>query len=295
MTTTPAANLAAPPAAETDAGVEATLTGYFSSPHWKEFLQMLESGDHIRHAHAYYNSVFDPQSIAYLLTLYFKAYGRPLDRRIKILPITETFLNVYNVQPAGLCHWEFFLNYTPGVLLRPHDGYGARGAHSTEFWDDAYMAEYYGKFAFKDIGASERADADAYFRSDAFVTNLLINIDEFGGVIHSHALVECSLHPEQLIGIGAEHLERRGWKIIRATSIVFNNFGMDVGKLTYLLKEPEIVIELEWHFNPEVTIRPGALPHFRVATSQTLTRLMASRPYVSFDRAMAARVVEAVL
>ena len=272
-----------------------TLTEYFSSSHWKDYLATLQSGLHIRHAHAYYNSAFHPQSIAYLMHVYFQRAGRPLERKIKILPVTETFLNVYNIQPKGLCHWEFFMNYAPDILLRPHDGYGARGANSTEFWDDAFMQDWYSRFELKDIGTSERADADAYFRSSAFQNNLLINIDDFGGVIHSHALVESSLHPEQLLPIGAEHIERKGWEIIRGVSVVFNNFGLDIGKLTYLLKKPEIVIEVEWHYNPEVTIRAASIPHFRVATSHNLSRLLSMRPYVAFDRAMAERVVDAVL
>lgn len=278
-----------------DSTIFDTLVAYFSSTHWRDYLGTLESGPHIRHAHAYYNSAFDPQSIAYLMHVYFQRYGRPLERKIKILPVTETFLNVYNIQPKGLCHWEFFMNYAPDILLLPHDGYGARGAHSTEFWDDAFMEQWYSRFSFKDIGSSERADADAYFRSPAFQNNLLINIDDFGGVIHSHALVESSLHPEQLLPIGAAHIERKGWEIIRAVSVVFNNFGLDIGKLTYLLKKPEIVIEVEWHYNPEVTIRAASIPHFRVATSHNLSRLLSMRPYVAFDRAMAAKVVDAVL
>jgi hypothetical protein len=278
----------------TDDEVRETLQTYFSGEHWKGFLTKLESGPHIRHAHAYYNSVFSPHSMAYFLTKYFDKYGLPLDRRIKILPVTEDFLNVYNVQPKGLCHWEFFLDYTPGVLLQPHDTYGARGAHSVEFWDDAFMENYYTNFALKSIGSSERADADAYFESAAFVENLLINIDEFGGVVHSHALIETSLHPEELVKIGAEHIERRGFSLIRATSVVFNNFGLDIGKMTFLLEKPEIVIEVEWHYNPNITIRPGVLPYFRVSRAENLSRILQSRPYTTFSRHLADDVVESL-
>jgi hypothetical protein len=96
---------------------------------------------------------------------------------------------------------------------------------------------------------SERKDADSYFQSKAWNDNLLVLIDDFGSIIHSHALVESSLDPEQLIKIGEEHIRRKGLELIRSTSIVFNSYGIDIGKLVYLLTKPEIVVEPEWHFN----------------------------------------------
>ncbi len=266
--------------------IEDALVAHFSSPHWRDFIKGLESGPHVRHAHAYTQSQFDPRSMALFLSHYFHRFDRPLQRRIKVLPVTDDFMDVYNVHPSGQCHWELFLNWTPGTLLEPQQAYGARGAHALEFWDDAYMATYYKQFEFRPIGRAERRDADDYFRSKAWTDNLLINIDDFGGVIHTHALVNCSLHPEELIRIGAEHIERRGWQIAKHLSIVFNVYGMDMGKLTYLLKKPEIVIELEWHYDPEVTINAASIPHYRVATASRLNDLLHMRPYVSFGRAI---------
>jgi hypothetical protein len=278
------------PPSETD--VEEALVQHFSSQHWADFIKGLEAGPHVRHAHAYCQSSMDPRAMALFLTAYFHRFDRPLQRRIKILPVTDDFLDVYNVHPKGHPHWEMFLNWTPGTLLKPQEAYGARGAHAIEFWDDAYMDAYYGQFRFRDIDAPERKDCDDYFSSPAWVNNLLINIDDFGGVIHSHALVECSLHPEQLVKIGAEYIERRGWRIAKHLSIVFNVYGMDIGKLTYLLRKPEIVIELEWHYNPEVAIKAATIPHFRVATAARLNDLIHVRPYVSFGREVIDRVLK---
>lgn len=274
-----------------DDQIEATLVDYFSSDHWRRFINGLELGPHVRHAHIYFQSQLDPRAMGLFLTRYFDHFDRPLQRRIKVLPITDDFLDVYNVHPKGHPHWEMFLNWTPGTILQPQEAYGARGAHSIEYWDDAYMERYYSQFAFRDIGPAERAAADAYFRSKAWSDNLLINIDDLGGVIHSHALVESSLHPEQLIEIGAEHLRRRGWEIAKQLSIVFNVYGMDMGKLTYLLRKPEIVIELEWHFNPEVMIEAASIPYFRIATARRLGDLLHMRPYASFGRDLIDRVL----
>jgi hypothetical protein len=132
--------------------------------------------------------------------------------------------------------------------------------------------------AFKPIGISERKDADNYFQSKAWNDNLLVLIVDFGGIIHSHALVESSLDPEQLIKIGEEHIRRKGLELIRSTSIVFNSYGMDIGKLVYLLTKPEIVVVPEWHFNPEVTIKAASIPYFRLATSSRLNELLQIRP-----------------
>jgi hypothetical protein len=53
---------------------------------------------------------------------------------------------------------------------------------------------------------------------------------------------------------------------------------MDIGKLVYLLTKPQIVVELEWHFNPEVTIKAASIPYFRLATSSRLNELLQVRP-----------------
>ena len=108
--------------------VEDSLVEFFSSAHWTDYVRKLESGPHIRHAHIYNDGVVDPRSIARLLTFYFQKFDRSLQRRIKILPLNEDFMNVYNVHPKGQCHWEFFINYAPEVLVRPADAFSARAA-----------------------------------------------------------------------------------------------------------------------------------------------------------------------
>jgi hypothetical protein len=271
--------------------VEDSLVEFFSSAHWTDYVRKLESGPHIRHAHIYNDGVVDPRSIARLLTFYFQKFDRSLQRRIKILPLNEDFMNVYNVHPKGQCHWEFFINYAPEVLVRPADAFSARAAHAAEFWDDAYMENYYKKFAFKDIGRSEKSEVETYFASKAWKENLLINIDEFGDVIHTHALVESSLHPEQLLKLGVAYFEKIGWTLTKGISVLFNNYGLEIGKLTYLLSKPEVVIEIEWHYNPEVTIREGAMPYFRISSAEKRSALLKTRPYVSFGQDMVERVI----
>ena len=91
-------------------------------------------------------------------------------------------------------------------------------------------------------------------------------------------LSKASWTRKQLIKIGEEHIGRKGLELIRSTSIVFNSYGMDIGKLVYLLTKPQIVVELEWHFNPEVTIKAASIPYFRLATSSRLNELLQVRP-----------------
>ena len=276
----------------TDVEIEKALVDYFSGEHWAGFIQGLEAGPHVRHAHVYNDGLLHPSCIARFLTFYFARFQRPLLRKIKILPLAEDFMNVYNVQPKGQCHWEFFLNYTPGVLLRPAEKFNARATHAVEFWDDEYMENFYRRFSFKSIGQSELADTDTYFNSFGWKRNLLINIDEFGDVIHTHALIESSLHPEELVKVGQNHLEKIGWKIERGISVVFNNFGWEIGKLTYLVSKPEVVIEIEWHYNPKVTIKEGAVPYFRVSSAEKRRALLGSREYVEFGQDMVERVID---
>jgi hypothetical protein len=63
-----------------------------------------------------------------------------------------------------------------------------------------------------------------------------------------------------LIKIGEEHIRRKGLELIRSTSIVFNSYGMDIGKLVYLLTKPEIFVEPEWHSIPKSPSRPRRFP-----------------------------------
>ena len=81
-----------------------------------------------------------------------------------------------------------------------------------------------------------------------------------------------------MIKIGEEHIRRKGLELIRSTSIVFNSYGRDIGKLVFLLTKPEIVVVPEWHFNPEVTIKAASIPYFRLATSSRLNELLQIRP-----------------
>jgi hypothetical protein len=117
-------------------------------------------------------------------------------------------------------------------------------------------------------------------------------LDDFGGVIHTHALCETCLHPEQLMPLIEEHWARRGWLLSKSVSVVFNSYGLDIGKLVFLLKKPEIVVELEWHFNPEVTIRPASTPFFRIATAASLSGILRSRQFVSFGPDTTERVLD---
>lgn len=99
--------------------IASEVTSYFKSDHWKGFVETLSRGEVIRHAHIYLESLLNPFDLAIIIEEYFKKINLPLERGTKILPIKAELLNIYNIKPKGMAHFEFFLRYNPLTILAP--------------------------------------------------------------------------------------------------------------------------------------------------------------------------------
>lgn len=251
---------------------------YFFSPHWQDFVKELERGDEVRHAHIYVDSILPPEAIARLVRTYFEAAGRPLQRQIRFLSHGRGFANVYNVHPAGMCHFEVMVRFNDQVVLEPMPPELTREGRNAEYWDDAFMERFYDQFTFRPMGREEEEEVRAYFRSDAWKSGYACMTYEDRNV-HSHNIVETSLHPEDILPLGLEAIRARGWDVGKAVSVVFNVRGADIGKITYLLSRPEIVLELEWEYNPHVIIRPAVEPISRIIHERDVRRDLDGIPY----------------
>jgi hypothetical protein len=100
---------------------------------------------------------------------------------------------------------------------------------------------------------------------------------------HAHSLVETSIHPEIIQEFAIKAIETKGWEVSKSVSIVYGMRNFDFGKLTILVKKPEIMLELEWDYNPNVSIRAGAEPLIIVQTQETLTDCMSGLNYIKLD------------
>lgn len=264
--------------------VREEIARYFESSAWLGAMKTMERGrSDVVHAHIYADSILHPHSIRDVVHAYFRAKGRTIERKIKFLSHGHGQLNVYYIQPEGMCHFEIFPRFTTDTVLEPMDPRSARGGKSFDHWDVAFMKNYYKRFDFRPMGNAERSATADYFKSAAWERLYAVMYFENERSVHCHAIVDTSLHPEDILPIGQAAIEARGWKVDRGVSVVFGVNGYDQGKITYLVREPEIVLELEWIHNKEKIIEPAVVPVARITTTDMVDRDMVGLPYVHLD------------
>jgi hypothetical protein len=182
-------------------------------------------------------------------------------------------------------HCELIMRFNQNHILAP------RAGNSVEVWDEAFMKRYYAGFDFKaKVTGQDEKDLRAYF--DSANWKLQANFMLGGNNRHAHSLVETSIHPEVVQKYLVKSMKERGWEIGKSVSIVYNNKGMDFGKITTLLKKPEIMLELEWVFNPEVNIKPGAESMVLTTTLEDLHKCMSGLDYIRLDDSAVDEVIE---
>jgi hypothetical protein len=264
--------------------VRESVARYFASPAWTTGIETMARGrEAVMHAHVYADSILHPQSVQRVVEKYFEARGIASERKVKLLSHGKGYTNVYYIQPKGMCHFEVFLRFNTDVALGPMDSSAARGGKTFEYWSPEFMEGYYRKFDFRPMGPSETKEVESYFHSSHWKGIYGVMYYDNERAVHSHCIIDTSLHPEEIKKIGCAAIEARGWEIDRAVSIVFNVNGLDQGKITFLLKKPEIVLELEWQYRKDVVILPGQPSVARVTTTDMVERDMAGVPYVALN------------
>lgn len=264
---------------------------YFKSEHWKQVDQVLAKGEDVYHAHIYADSILAPPPVARIIKSYFDIRGYPLQRKILIIPNGRDVADLYGIHPKGCAHFELFLQYSDQVVLEPAaDPF--RGKKNVEWWDKKFMEEYYKQFRFREFGSLEEKQVVSYFKSKEWEMSYLIMAA--GRNLHSHTLVKTGIHPEILLKYGVAAIEAKGWKVERATSIVFGMKGLDRGKVTYLLRQPEMILELEWDFDPNTVIEPGPMPIYRIYDEDLLLKDTAHCNYFVLDQSQVNEIINAL-
>ena len=264
---------------------------YFSSPHWLDFLKVLSRGQEVRHAHLYLDSCLTPAELGAVVEAYLEKHDIPIQRALKYLPITPDMLNVYNVMPKGMCHFELFLRYNPDVIIAPMPAKYSREKKNASFWDDAFMQDYYKQYDFKPITPAAEQDIRNYFWGNDFRYCYRMMIDEYRALIHSHGLIETSFHPEELILYAVESFRELGVTVQKAVSVVFHCAGKDLPKMVFLLGAPETSVEIEWHYNPNVTIKPVEPRLYRIADSDMMEHYIKARERLSLSAESVAKII----
>lgn len=265
------------------------VVNFFESESWQELMRQMKRGKEVRHAHAYAMSLLHPEPLLKVVEEYFKAQGLPLQRKIYLLPPGNIFgmTDIYNIHPhPEWGHCELIMRFSQDHILSPRTA-----GKSVEVWDDAYMKRHYAKYDFKTtVTRQDEKDLWAYFNSAdwKWQSNFMLG----GNNRHAHTLVETSIHPEIVQKYLVKSLEAKGWEVAKSVSVIYNNKGMDFGKITTLLRKPEIMLELEWEFNAGVSIKPGAEPMILKTTLEDLRNCMAGLDYIRLDDSAVDEIVE---
>lgn len=230
------------------------IAAYFRSEQWNQTMETLEKGREIRHMHVYAHSILHPHDMAKVIQGYFAKKGYQLQRKIGFLGHGKGLSNIYYIHPRqDMAHFELFLTYDSNVAIEPADPNNTRAGSNLEYWEDDFMENYYSKYEFRQPEPEEKPIIIDYFRSHHWQQSYEFMTSEG---THCHVPVRTSIHPETLAQYGRAAIEAKGWSISKVDSVVYSMKGYDQGKITYLLSSPEIVLELDWEFDPQTVIEP---------------------------------------
>lgn len=271
------------------------VASYFRSEHWKRAVEVLSITDEpIYHAHVYIETQIHPMSLEEIVKGYFKKTGRPVHRKIEIFTSGQVADSgsIHGIEPEGMPHFDLLWKYSPSTILGP-----APRAENVEYWGQTFMNEFYTKYPFKqELTAQLSADIDAYFESAAFKKYCELN--EHPDVVHIHANVETSVHPDQIRAAALKAMRERGWDIEEAVPVAFQMRGQMHGKIVFIGNKPEKIFDIAWSFNPAVTLIPSTRywlttedPTYDARTMRELPLLLKRDPY----RLLSIRQIEAAI
>lgn len=272
-----------------------TVASYFRSEHWNRALEVLSIKDEpIYHAHVYVETQIHPMSLEEIIKGYFQKTGRPVHRKIEIFTSGQVADSgsIHGIEPEGMPHFDFLWKYSPSAILGP-----APRAQNVEYWGQTYMDGFYKKYPFqKDLTAEQHAEIGAYFESAAF--RKYCELNEHPDVVHIHANVETSVHPDLIRTAALEAMKKRGWEIEEAVPVAFQMRGQMHGKIVFIGNTPEKIFDIAWCFNPAVTLIPSTRywlttedPTYDARTMRELPLLLKRDPY----RILSIRQIEAVI
>lgn len=267
--------------------IQRELANFYKSDFWCSFLDQIELKKGVRHAHLSVDSSIHPANLLYLTRAYFAKHEEPLRRSIWLTSEGPGFANCYYIAPETRCHFEIMQRYNPEVVIEPMPPEEAIGGKNIDIWDDAYMADYYKNFEFRAVDDAAAAQIDAFFDSSHWHRLLELMVYNVQRNKHGHLVAKIGVHPEEVAKRGLAALRKRGWVVDRAVDITFRG---DVGgaltsenfeykKITFLLQQPETVLEIEWEYDPSVVIEARPYDVTRLLTIDNIQKDLGAVPY----------------
>jgi hypothetical protein len=272
-----------------------TIAAYFRSEHWNKVIEVLSiTEEPVYHAHAYVETQIHPMSLEEIVKGYFEKTGRPVHRKIELFTSGQVADSgsIHGIEPHGMPHFDLLWKYSPTALLAP-----AKREHNVEYWGKSYMDDFYKKYPFKtELNAEEQAELEAYFETAAF--RKYCELNEHPDVVHIHANVETSAHPDLIRAAALKAMAKRGWDVVEAVPVAFQMRGQMHGKVVFIGNTPEKIFDIAWAFNPAVTLIPSTRywlttenPTYDARTMHELPLLLKRDPY----RLLSLKEIEAVI
>jgi hypothetical protein len=271
------------------------VSSYFRSTQWKHLMEVLSKTDEpIYHVHAYVETQIHPMSLEEIVKGYFAKIGRPVHRKIEIFTSGQVADSgsIHGIEPQGMPHFDLLWKYSTTDLIAP-----AHRPENVEYWGQRYMDEFYTKYTFKtSLSETEQAELEAYFDSPTWMKYCELN--EHRDVVHIHANVETSAHPNIIREAALKAMKKRGWEIEEAVPVAFQMRGQMHGKIVFLGRTPEKIFDIAWAYNPAVTLIPSTRywlttedPTYDARTMHELPLLLKRDPY----RLLSLREIEAIV
>lgn len=271
------------------------VSTYFRGEDWRRAVDVLhERDERIHHAHVYVDTNIHPLSLEEVVQAYFAKIGRPIARKIEIFTSGQdaTKGTIHGIEPEGMPHFDLLWGYSEDVALR-----AARTGDTLESWGDGFMGRFIGQFPFRHPGASDEADMAAYFagpiwrRFCAFV--------EDDAVVHAHANVEMSIHPDAVRDAALAVMREHGWDVEKAEHVAFKMRGQWQGKIVFMGWAPEKIFDIAWMYNPAVSLIPSTrywlmteYPEFDVRTMAEIPLMLKKNRYHTLSRNQIERIVD---
>lgn len=258
---------------------------YFHSDHWNALMELLrQQNEDMYHIHTYVDTMLNPWTLEQILIAYFRKTGFPIYRKTEIFTSGQIAGSgtIHGFEPHGMAHFDMLFRYADDAPIKPT----VNDEPNLQYWDKAYMDKFHAQFPFKtEVTAAEQKEIDAYFSGKAWGDYCRLN--ESDDVVHIHANVETSVHPEIIRKNALAAMAKRGWDIELSVPVAFKMRGLMHGKVVFAGKKPEKMFDIAWVNNPTVTLHPSTRyclttdnPTYDARTMREMPNLLQRNNYV---------------
>lgn len=278
--------------------ITSEITSYFKSEQWLALIKLLQKKHHeeVYHAHIFVDTKLHPYTLREVIFSYFKCIDMPIDRPIDFQVSNVGNIMAHNIHPQGTFHFDLAFRYNPDVVLSAMPNEIAFRKSNLQFWGKKETYDFIDQFPFrKDVPINQIVD---YFHSSEY--KICSNWSEYKyfvldrRMVHFHANVETSIHPDLIKQATIELIEKEGWtNQLIVHCIFYPNRDWKAGKVCFLMSDPMFNFDIAWDYNPEVLIQPSRKyfitknrPDFDLRYEEPEQKMMSTGDYmpeISFD------------